>query len=343
MVVPYLKGWSFDITTKALLDHLSHRFEFCITYTSDIEARGHAGIADWNPDCVVDLWWHGTLHHTFGRKVLKQISSHRWTQARWNRMKPSRLLQVYADDVGGVVVPSRRLLEILHDVQTDPARLPPPRQIFLAQKGYDPSLLEDRRMRGGPLAVGWAGASEAADKNVSTLVEAFQSIRLADRCLTYSEMGDFYNSVDVVAISSTAEGDPRPLIEGMACGCFPVSTDVGIVPELVRNGENGIIVADRTPAAFREAFEWCAANIEFVRAAGRRNAEVMRATRTWAHVMPSWGDAIDAAIRRSLEPPTPKPVVEQPARQPEREPKPRRPTIEESWTVPLRERIHGRR
>ena len=65
-------------------------------------------------------------------------------------------------------------------------------------------------------------------------------------------MARFYNSIDVICVASTAEGDPLPLVEGMACGCFPVCVDVGIVPELVQSGVNGLIV-DRTPAAFRAA------------------------------------------------------------------------------------------
>ena len=112
--------------------------------------------------------------------------------------------------------------------------------------------------------------------------------------LPYGEMPDFYNSIDVISVASTAEGDPRPLIEGMACGCFPVTTDVGIVPELVRHGENGLIV-ERSVKAFAEAFAWCRANVDQVRAAGRRNAELMLASRTWAHVASAWASAIARA------------------------------------------------
>ncbi len=291
-LVPYLKGWSYDQTAHAIARHLSHRFDFRIAYTADIEAHR---IEREPADLVVDMWWHGTMHlRADPRRVVKQISSHRWSQMKWGRLKPSNVLERYGD-VGAVVVPSRRLFDLFHAVES-----PRERRISIGPKGFEPSLLEDYRMRRGEqLVTGWVGASEAHDKHVDSLVDADPSIRLADKCLAYSEMSDFYNGIDVIAIASEAEGDPRPLIEGMACGCFPVTTNVGIVPELVRHGENGYIVGDRTPADFADAFAWCRANIELVRAAGRRNAVEMRATRTWAHVMPAWGVIFDDVLARA--------------------------------------------
>jgi glycosyltransferase involved in cell wall biosynthesis len=66
----------------------------------------------------------------------------------------------------------------------------------------------------------------------------------------------------------------------MACGCFPVAVDVGIVPELVKHRENGLIV-ERNASAFRQAFKWCRMNLAEVRRTGETNAESILATRTW--------------------------------------------------------------
>lgn len=292
-LVPYMRGWSFDLTCAALVRHLSHRFEFRVAYGDEVAA----GILEsWPADAYVDMWWHGTLHYRFGRRVVKQVSSHRWRQREWGTLDPARLIKRYGGDIGAIVAPSRRLVSELVDGDAPDNR---DRPIMLAQKGFEPSHLEDCGSRRGPTVVGWAGASEAPDKRVELLVDADPSIRLADRCLTYAEMGDFYNSIDVLAIASDAEGDPRPLIEAMACGCFPVSTDVGIVPELVVDGVNGIVVREQSREAFEEAFAWCRANSDRVRERGRDNARQMLRTRTWSRVAPAWGDAIDVALDRS--------------------------------------------
>lgn len=296
-VVAYRNDWSYERTARAIERHLSDRFEIRIAYTDEIM---NGEIERWDFDLLVDLWWHGTLHDLYGRRVVKQVSSHRWRLMKWGGLKPQRMLQLFADDVGCIVVPSKRLHAELWAVEA-----PRDRAIMVAPKGFEPELFEDHELRGGELAIGWAGCAEASDKHVDYLLEAEPSIRLADGpgCLTYREMGDFYNSIDVIAIASSAEGDPRPLIEGMACGCFPVSTDVGIVPELVEHGVNGLIIPTeyRSADAFRQAFAWCRENAAYVRQAGRRNAEMMRRIRTWAHVMPAWGDAFDVALIRSKE------------------------------------------
>jgi glycosyltransferase involved in cell wall biosynthesis len=286
-LVPYLKGWSYDLTAQALVKHLSHRFEFRVSHT---DSTHRVNIKD--ADLVVDFWWKGLLHKRFGRRVVKQVSSHRWNhQERYGQMSAEKLIRGHLQKTGGVLVPSVRL-------HTELAEAP---FVALCPKGFHPETFGDYDMRGGDLTIGWAGAATATDKNVGILTTAAPDLRMADRCLTQEEMPDFYNGLDVIACASTAEGDPRPLIEGMACGCFPVTTDVGIVPDLVRHGDNGLVV-ERTPEAFAQAFQWCRENLEYVRWAGSQNALDMLKKRTWAHVAPAWGDAFDAAIGRAPPP-----------------------------------------
>ncbi len=296
LIVPYLRNWSYDLTAQALREHLSHRFDFRLAYEADVKS----GLdEDW-PQVVVDMWWHGTLHMTFGRKTVKQISSHRWSAQQWGRLTPSKMLHHYAKQLGVIVVPSRRLLELFSTAPSEEER-----HFLLASKGFDPAMFFDQGRRLVPhgadeqLSIGWAGASAALDKHVDVLLEAAPNLRMADQCLTYDEMPDFYNGLDIIACASDAEGDPRPLIEAMACGCFPITTDVGIVPELIRRGENGFVVDSANPAEFAMAFEWCRNNIDHVRAAGRRNAVELAAKRRWSDVAPMWGEAIDLALARS--------------------------------------------
>jgi 2-polyprenyl-3-methyl-5-hydroxy-6-metoxy-1,4-benzoquinol methylase len=107
-------------------------------------------------------------------------------------------------------------------------------------------------------------------------------------------MARFYRSIDVLCIASTAEGEPLTLIEGMAAGVFPVAVDVGIVPELVRHRENGLII-ERKPSAFRAAFQWCRLNPDKVRSAGASNARSMASIRGWDNVAPHWREVLRAA------------------------------------------------
>jgi glycosyltransferase involved in cell wall biosynthesis len=289
----YCKGWAFDITAKALVEHLGDRFEFRIAYEDEVK-RGV--LEKWPAELVLDMWWNGTLHTRFRRAVVKQVTSHRWQLARWGGLSVAELVRRHVASTGGMVVPSRRLFALI-----DKGKVQPTPPVHLAPKGYDPRLFRDADCRRGPMTVGWAGKI-SPDKNVPLLVAAWPELRIADECLTQAEMPEFYNDLDVIAIASTAEGDPRPLIEGMACGCFVVTTDVGIVPELVEHGVSGLVVRP-TREAFAQAFAWCQTNIDYVRDQGRINAQAMRSSRTWAHVAPTWGEIFDLHVKRRREMP----------------------------------------
>ncbi len=52
----------------------------------------------------------------------------------------------------------------------------------------------------------------------------------------------------ILFISSRYEGFSLSLIEGMSQGLIPVTYSVGVAPEIIRNGENGFIVASQAEA-----------------------------------------------------------------------------------------------
>ena len=285
--------WAQDRAARALSRWLSDEFDFRILYR--IESPD---LSQWEFDLIFVLFWGETYHRPFvsdSRRVLKQISSHRWQYERkFGCLTPGETAYIYLQDAGTLTVPSRRLQTMFS----------PYRETVLAPKGFEPSEFAARGRRTGPLRIGWAGETDRPGKGYRDILQpAIGSefeLRTAGGEYKPSEMVDFYNSVDVICVTSNAEGDPLPLLEGMACGCFPVAVDVGIVPEVVRHGDNGLIV-NRNPFDFRCAFRWCAAHIELVREAGSRNAEEMLQTRTWNHVSEQWRGALRHAYRRLLD------------------------------------------
>ncbi|HPA44437.1 MAG TPA: glycosyltransferase [bacterium] len=61
------------------------------------------------------------------------------------------------------------------------------------------------------------------------------------------------SAFDVYVLCSESEGYPVSLAEAMAAGCAVVSTDVGGVSEIVRPGENGIVVSPDDGVQLRDA------------------------------------------------------------------------------------------
>jgi glycosyltransferase involved in cell wall biosynthesis len=58
---------------------------------------------------------------------------------------------------------------------------------------------------------------------------------------------------DVFALPSLHEGIPVALLEAMARGCPPVVTDGGGMPEVVRDGQDGLVVRAGVAAELAEA------------------------------------------------------------------------------------------
>jgi glycosyltransferase involved in cell wall biosynthesis len=58
------------------------------------------------------------------------------------------------------------------------------------------------------------------------------------------------NALDIFLMPSLNEGLPQSLVEAMACGCCPVATDVGGIPEVLRSPDVGWLV----PAGDLDAF-----------------------------------------------------------------------------------------
>ena len=66
------------------------------------------------------------------------------------------------------------------------------------------------------------------------------------------EVKEHYLSAKVVAVSSLWEGLPNVLMESLSLGVPVVTTDVAGIPELVRDGEEGLLVPPKDPVALAD-------------------------------------------------------------------------------------------
>lgn len=283
------RGWAYDTTAKNLKHHLSGQFDFDISYVAESP--------EINPesyDLIYVFWWGEGYHRRFTdnrQRIVKEISSHRWQfEERYGMHAPDETLERYLHDAGHIVATSERIKKTFEELHS---------WIYHYPLGVDVDLFQPRGERSGGLSLGWAGNIGDKQKGVLDVLlpacDGEYQLHQAAGGLSMPEMAQFYNSIDVICIASTAEGTPLPLIEAMACGCFPVATDVGVVPEIIKNGENGLIV-ERTPEAFRKAFAWCQDNLDFVRRAGLENAELIRRERSWQVVSQQFAEVVSAIL-----------------------------------------------
>jgi glycosyltransferase involved in cell wall biosynthesis len=70
-----------------------------------------------------------------------------------------------------------------------------------------------------------------------------------------ADVADILRASDVFVLSSRVEGNPLSVLEAMAAGLPVVSTAVGGVPELVREGETGLLVPSEDAGALAQAMQ----------------------------------------------------------------------------------------
>ena len=143
--------------------------------------------------------------------------------------------------------------------QLDAAR---PLRLLLAsrllwEKGIGEYVEAARRLRAGGLAVEcWlAGAPDPG--NPASIDEAQLAAWRAEGAVTLlglvEEMPALLAQVDVAVLPSYREGVPLSLLEAAACGLPLIATDVPGCREVVREGENGLLIPPRDPVALSEA------------------------------------------------------------------------------------------
>lgn len=100
---------------------------------------------------------------------------------------------------------------------------------------------------------------------------------IADKVIVFNKMNEkqlsfFYHTCDIFCLSSEREGIPVVLMEAMAAGMPVVSTDVGAVKELVKEG---ILVEPNNPNALAEGLNMLLDNPELRKSMGEKNRKIV--------------------------------------------------------------------
>lgn len=111
----------------------------------------------------------------------------------------------------------------------------------------------------------------------------------------HDQIPDLLNQADIFINTSNYDTSPRSLIEAMACGLCVVSTNVGGVPWLVDDGENGLLVPPNDFIGMANAIRSILEGPELA-AQLSRNARKKAEQHDWQTILPQW----DALFREVL-------------------------------------------
>lgn len=115
---------------------------------------------------------------------------------------------------------------------------------------------------------------EGPDRN--TLARRIVELGLQDRVFLagfQAQVPEWLAAVDVLVIPSRWEGLPMALLEAMALAKPVVAHAVGGIPDVVRDGEEGLLVPPNHPRAMVDALQRMLVDADFRRAAGARALE----------------------------------------------------------------------
>ena len=111
----------------------------------------------------------------------------------------------------------------------------------------------------------------------------------------HDQVPSLLNQADIFINTSNYDTSPRSLIEAMACGLCVVSTNVGGVPWLIDDGENGLLVPSSDFKGMANAIRSILEEPDLA-AQLSRNARLKAEQLDWQTILPQW----DALFREVL-------------------------------------------
>jgi glycosyltransferase involved in cell wall biosynthesis len=117
--------------------------------------------------------------------------------------------------------------------------------------------------------------SESPDAVPEATLKSWQAEGIVEWWGHRGGMPEVYSQAHIVCLPSYHEGAPKVLLEAASCGRAIVTTDVSGCKEIVRHGENGLLVAPKDPAALAGALKTLIQNPDLRRQMGRRGRQIV--------------------------------------------------------------------
>lgn len=245
LIVSDIPGWAYDNVSSAVMKVLQHDYDFQKVYAQDLPLVDHRAY-----DLVYCMHWRTDFleRNPIPReKLCLQVASF-WSWQEKFQITAAQLVEDYLNRACAVSVNCPGLYEIISPLHP---------KVFLNPSGVDIEKFHPQPPRSTrddqPLRVGWTGSTAAHGDNKGLLdiiqpaCDALDNVQLQivskeTHWLPHAEMAGFYRDIDVYVCASRSEGTPNPVLEAAASARAVISTPVGIVAMLIREGVNGLII-----------------------------------------------------------------------------------------------------
>ncbi len=171
---------------------------------------------------------------------------------------------------------------------------------------------QSKKFNPSKIKIGWVG-KERGPKNFTVIQKALAQLEssggfeikivhikkgLNSVILTDSDMKIYYNSIDFYLCASWNEGTPNPALEAGASGVPIITTRVGNMPEIIKDGENGYFIeptVESIVAQFDALRSMDSKSYENMSCAIRKTIE---SNWTWSERIKNFQTAYDALLKK---------------------------------------------
>lgn len=134
---------------------------------------------------------------------------------------------------------------------------------------------------------------------VRKLSSIIKKYKLEDKVLFHNfvsraKLDEFFRSADIFVLPSLWEGFGMVLLEAMSYRLPIVATNAGAIPELVKDGKNGILVPPKDSKALSKALEILIKNISLRERFGKNGFEIAKSWPSWAEI----GERFHSFVKR---------------------------------------------
>jgi len=260
------------------------------------------------------ITFHGSDIYTLGRRS--------WLYRSLLRLAVSRvdfITAVSADVLHAVAAayprlhaPSRPILNgnPISDVAHTGRRTSPqsdlPRTYALAvgslivRKGYDVLIRSVRLAKDAHqamrLVIVGAGPEERALAELTCELGVDDLVVFAGE-VSHEQIVSFYSRAQFFVHAARQEAQGLVLLEAMSCGRAVIATRVNGIPELVRDGETGLLVDPDDPAALAAAMIRLQREPALCASLGSRGEEIVRREHSWNRCTDQYVDTYEEALR----------------------------------------------
>jgi glycosyltransferase involved in cell wall biosynthesis len=142
-------------------------------------------------------------------------------------------------------------------------------------------------LAGDPEATGWINRL-----NIKHAVELLPQ-------MPQSDLAVLFRQAQVMVSPGIHDGTPNSLLEGIACGCFPVAGDLESIREWIRPGVNGLLIDATDPEAVAAAIMQALENENLRHEAAGLNRQLILERAEYSRCMSQAGEFYKRIVARS--------------------------------------------